>query len=108
MTEHDPLARRRIPCPQITVDGTHISCGDCDEIHSIIPCFDSGRIPEPAEVWAERNARIAYELCEMSFVLSNSCDWCRHEPSDCANGSNIKDCITARLIAAEKATEAKP
>lgn len=58
----DPLERRIVPCPKcengkvrewlhneyITVD-----CPDCS---------GTGQVPEPSEVWAERNAAILHEV----------------------------------------------
>lgn len=107
MPNYDPLAQRMIPCPDCKGRGKEIK-GHTQEGLALtpvygnidcIPCLGDGVVSEPPEQWAERNARIAWEAVSRSPRVP-----CPDR--DCLNCDLSDDeCITARLLAAEKATE---
>jgi hypothetical protein len=55
MADHDPLARRMIPCPEAEPNG-------CIPFHKGECQCANGLIPEPAEVWSKRLAKMCNYL----------------------------------------------
>lgn len=113
MSDHDPLAQRLVTCHRCKGAGviekhypsiySEYDVETRREVCSI--CNGTGRIPENWQATAERNAAIARWLADHPGF--NACNVCNARFPHCSYGEGDKlACRNARLLAAEKATEA--
>lgn len=91
MADHNPLARRMVKCSHFKDSPTTCYHKDEDCPRSCRETRETAVIPEPAEVWAERNARIALAVARQYGERKGYTEeW-------------IAKDATARLLAAQKA-----
>ena len=102
MPEHDPLARRMVTCPKCKGAGGSTEPDGYGERgwSPYFGCKGTGKVPEPAEVWAERLAKMCKWLAKQlehrlppSTRFQYADDWIARADE------------AARLLKAEKATE---
>lgn len=100
------LRRRMVECPTCHGEGKAYYGDNTGYVKCWNPlCMHTGKVPEPAEVWAERNARVALQLCKQGrfYKCKYQAGW--DDCTFCTVHHDIDKCNEARLSAALTAVE---